>query len=289
MAGKTNETVTRLKRIFLCVIAGLIMAFNIKSFVRSGDLLPGGFSGLTILIQSIALKFGGISIPYGPIYIGLNLFPVILSFKAIGKRFTAYSCITIAIVAFLTDFIPSYDITSDVLLISIFGGLINGVAVSLCLNAGATSGGTDFISIYISERFKVDAWNYILLFNVFVLTCDGFLFGWDKALYSMIFQYVSTQVVNTMYKRYKKDTLFIVTEHPQEIAELISRLTNHGATRMNAEGMYEGKKKSLVYSVIDSTELKTLIEEIRKADPDAFVNAVRTDRISGRYYMRPQD
>lgn len=289
MAGKTEEIVTRIKRILLCVIAGLIMAFNIKSFVRSGDLLPGGFSGLTILIQSIALKFGGVTIPYGPIYIGLNLFPVILSFKAIGKRFTAYSCITIAIVAFLTDFIPSYDITSDVLLISIFGGLINGVAVSLCLNAGATSGGTDFISIYISEKFKVDAWNYILLFNVFVLTCDGFLFGWDKALYSMIFQYVSTQVVNTMYKRYKKDTLFIVTEHPQEIAELISKLTNHGATGMNAEGMYEGKKKSLVYSVIDSTELKMLIEEIRKADPDAFVNAIRTDRISGRYYMRPQD
>lgn len=289
MAGKTNETLTRIKRILLCVIAGLIMAFNIKSFVRSGDLLPGGFSGLTILIQSILLKFCGVSIPYGPVYVGLNLFPVILSFRAIGKRFTAYSCITIAIVAFLTDFIPSFDITSDVLLISIFGGLINGVAVSLCLNAGATSGGTDFISIYISERFKVDAWNYILLFNVFVLTCDGFLFGWDKALYSMIFQYVSTQVVNTLYKRYKKDTLFIVTEHPQEIAELISRLTNHGATRMNAEGMYEGKKKSLVYSVIDSTELKTLIEEIRKADPDAFVNAVRTDRISGRYYMRPQD
>ena len=288
MAGKTEEIVTRIKRILLCVIAGLIMAFNIKSFVRSGDLLPGGFSGLTILIQSIALKFGGVTIPYGPIYIGLNLFPVILSFKTIGKRFTAYSCITIAIVAFLTDFIPSYDITSDVLLISIFGGLINGVAVSLCLNAGATSGGTDFISIYISEKFKVDAWNYILLFNVFVLTCDGFLFGWDKALYSMIFQYVSTQVVNTMYKRYKKDTLFIVTEHPQEIAELISKLTNHGATGMNAEGMYEGKKKSLVYSVIDSTELKMLIEEIRKADPDAFVNAIRTDRISGRYYMRPQ-
>lgn len=289
MAGKTEEIVTRIKRILLCVIAGLIMSFNIRSFVRSGDLLPGGFSGLTILIQSIALKFGGISIPYGPIYIGLNLFPVILSFRAIGKRFTAYSCITIAIVAFLTDFIPSFDITSDVLLISIFGGLINGVAVSLCLNAGATSGGTDFISIYISERFKVDAWNYILLFNVFVLTCDGFLFGWDKALYSMIFQYVSTQVVNTMYKRYKKDTLFIVTEHPQEIAELISELTNHGATRMNAEGMYEGRKKSLVYSVIDSTELKMLMEEIRKADPDAFVNAIRTDRISGRYYMRPQD
>lgn len=284
MTGKN-----RFLRIVMCVIAGLIMAFNIRSFVRSGDLLPGGFSGLSILLQNVFDKFFGIKVPYGPIYVLLNISPIILSFRKIGKRFTAYSCITIAIVAFLTDFIPAFDITSDVLLVSVFGGVINGIAVSLCLNAGATSGGTDFISIYISEKLKVEAWNYILLFNVFILVCDGFLFGWDKALYSIIFQFVSTQVVNTMYRRYRKDTLFVVTEHPKEIAELINRLTNHGATRMNAEGMYEGNKKSLIYSVIDSEELKLIMEEIRKEDPDAFINAIRTDRISGRYYMRPND
>ena len=283
--GRKNKVL----RVLMCIAAGLIMSFNIRSFVRSGDLLPGGFSGLSILVQNIFGRFWNISIPYGPIYVLLNIFPVILSFRKIGKRFTVYSCITIAIVAFLTDFIPVFEITSDVLLISVFGGLINGIAVSLCLNAGATSGGTDFISIYFSEKFKIETWNYVLLFNVFILVCDGFLFGWDKALYSIIFQFVSTQVVNAMYKRYRKDTLFIVTEHPKEIAELINRLTNHGATRMNAEGMYEGKKKSLIYSVIDSEELKHIMEEIRKADPDAFINAIRTDRISGRYYMRPND
>ncbi len=283
--GRKNKVL----RVLMCMAAGLIMSFNIRSFVRSGDLLPGGFSGLSILIQNIFGRLLGISIPYGPIYVLLNIFPVILSFRKIGKRFTVYSCITIAIVAFLTDFIPVFEITSDVLLISVFGGLINGFAVSLCLNAGATSGGTDFISIYFSEKFKIETWNYILLFNVFVLVCDGFLFGWDKALYSIIFQFVSTQVVNAMYKRYRKDTLFVVTEHPKEIAELINRLTNHGATRMNAEGMYEGNKKSLIYSVIDSEELKHIMEEIRKADPDAFINAIRTDRISGRFYMRPND
>ncbi len=283
--GRKNKVL----RVLMCMAAGLIMSFNIRSFVRSGDLLPGGFSGLSILIQNIFGRLLGISIPYGPIYVLLNIFPVILSFRKIGKRFTVYSCITIAIVAFLTDFIPVFEITSDVLLISVFGGLINGIAVSLCLNAGATSGGTDFISIYFSEKFKIETWNYILLFNVFILVCDGFLFGWDKALYSIIFQFVSTQVVNAMYKRYRKDTLFVVTEHPKEIAELINRLTNHGATRMNAEGMYEGNKKSLIYSVIDSEELKHIMEEIRKADPDAFINAIRTDRISGRFYMRPND
>ena len=283
--GRKNKVL----RVLMCMAAGLIMSFNIRSFVRSGDLLPGGFSGLSILIQNIFGRLLGISIPYGPIYVLLNIFPVILSFRKIGKRFTVYSCITIAIVAFLTDFIPVFEITSDVLLISVFGGLINGFAVSLFLNAGATSGGTDFISIYFSEKFKIETWNYILLFNVFVLVCDGFLFGWDKALYSIIFQFVSTQVVNAMYKRYRKDTLFVVTEHPKEIAELINRLTNHGATRMNAEGMYEGNKKSLIYSVIDSEELKHIMEEIRKADPEAFINAIRTDRISGRFYMRPND
>jgi uncharacterized membrane-anchored protein YitT (DUF2179 family) len=276
-------------RILMCVAAGLIMSFNIRSFVRAGDLLPGGFSGLTILIQNIFARFFDIKIPYGPVYIALNLFPVIISFRHIGRRFTVYSCITIAIVAFLTDFIPVFDITSDVLLVSVFGGVINGIAVSLCLNAGATSGGTDFISIYISEKLKVEAWNYILLFNVFILVCDGFLFGWEKALYSILFQYVSTQVVNTLYKRYRKDTLFVVTEHPKEVAGIINRLAHHGATRMNAEGMYEGNKKSLIYSVIDSEELKTIMEEIRKEDPDAFINAIRTDRISGRFYMRPND
>ena len=283
--GRKNKVL----RVLMCMAAGLIMSFNIRSFVRSGDLLPGGFSGLSILIQNIFGRLIGLSIPYGPVYVLLNIFPVILSFRKIGKRFTVYSCITIAIVAFLTAFIHVFEITSDVLLISVFGGLINGIAVSLCLNAGATSGGTDFISIYFSEKFKIETWNYILLFNVFVLVCDGFLFGWDKALYSIIFQFVSTQVVNAMYKRYRKDTLFVVTEHPKEIAELINRLTNHGATRMNAEGMYEGNKKSLIYSVIDSEELKHIMEEIRKADPDAFINAIRTDRISGRFYMRPND
>ena len=90
-------------------------------------------------------------------------------------------------------------IISDMLLISVFGGIINGFSISLCLIAGATSGGTDFISIAISEKYHVDAFNYILIFNAVMLTADGFIFGWEKALYSIIFQYTSTQVINLIY------------------------------------------------------------------------------------------
>lgn len=277
------------KRILLCILAGVLMSANIRTFVNTGGILPGGFSGLTLLLQSICDKFFGFKVPYAVFYILLNLFPITLGFRKIGKKFTIYSCITILLVAFLTDLFPAYVITSDILLASVFGGLFNGLAISICLAAGATSGGTDFISIYISEKYKVDAWNYILIFNACILVCDGFLFGWDKALYSIIFQYVSTQVINASYKRYKKNTLFIVTDHPRAIAELIDRITRHGATELEAVGMYEGKARSIIYSVIDSDELKLIMREIHNVDESAFVNVLRTDHLVGRFYMRPKD
>lgn len=265
------------------------MSVNLRTFVHTGGLLPGGFSGLTLLLQSIGIHFFGITIPYGPLYFLMNLFPIILSFRKIGKKFTAYSCVTIGVVALLTDQIPAYILTSDVLLISVFGGIINGLAISLCLSENATSGGTDFIAIYISEKYKVDAFNYILIFNMVILLCDGFLFGWDKALYSIIFQYVSTQMINTTYKRYKKNTLFIVTEHPKEVTEVINRLTMHGATEMDVIGTYKDTPRSMIYSVINADEIRDVLKDIRQEDPAAFVNVLRTDQLSGRYYMRPND
>ena len=102
----------------------------------------------------------------------------------------------IVLTGILTDVMPVYVITYDILLISIFGGMISGAAVSMCLLMNATTGGTDFIAIYLSDKKGVDSWNMILGLNGIILLFAGFLFGWDKALYSIIFQYVSTQVLH---------------------------------------------------------------------------------------------
>ena len=112
-----------------------------------------------------------------------------------GKKFTLYSCQCIVLVSIFTDLVPTIPITEDLLLICVFGGLITGFAVSLCLRARATSGGTDFIAIALSERKNIDAWNYILAGNAVMLTVAGLLFGWERALYSIIFQFTSTQTV----------------------------------------------------------------------------------------------
>ena len=134
-------------RFVVVTIASVVFALNIKSFVRTGGILPGGATGLTLLIQEIADRFIGIKIPYTPINVAINVVPVFIGFKYIGKKFTSLSCIVILLTGILADLIPGYVITNDLILISIFGGIINGVAISLCLLMDATSGGIDFIAI----------------------------------------------------------------------------------------------------------------------------------------------
>lgn len=278
-----------LQRVVLVLLGALVMALNIKIFVRAGDMFPGGFTGLTLLIQRTAARYFQIALPYTLINLLLNAFPAAISFKYIGKRFTLYSGLMIVATSVLTDLLPSLEVTSDPLLISVFGGIINGCAISLCLSASATSGGTDFIAIYFSEKKGVDTWNYVLAGNVAMLVVAGLLFGWEKSLYSIIFQFVSTQVLHALYKRYQKQTLLIITDHPDEVYRIIRDNTHHDATHFMGIGCYEGKEKHMLYSVISAEETSRTIEGIREVDPKAFINCIGTEHITGRFYSSPHD
>ena len=278
-----------LKRIIVVIFAAVMMAFNIKVLVRTGELFPGGATGLTVLIQRLALRYFSVELPYSAINLLLNAFPVYIGFRYIGKKFTLLSLLLILVSGFLTDLIPPYVVTYDTLLIAIFGGLINGTAISLCLSQDATSGGTDFIAIYLAEKKGVETWNLILGLNAILLLTAGYFFGWDNALYSIVYQYVSTQTMHTLYRNYQRQTLLIVTTKGQEICDEIYRLTHHGATLLNAEGAHEHKNKKFVYSVISGTDVRKAIRAIHEIDPQAFINSFRTQEIKGHFYMKPKD
>lgn len=275
-----------LKRYGCACLAAVIFAVNIKTFIRAGGLIPGGLSGLSLLLQNIFQTFIGIELPYSLINILLNSIPIFIGFKFIGKKFTMGACCMIFLSSFLTDIIPVQPITYDTLLISIFGGLINGFCVSLCLIGNTCSGGLDFIAIYFSEKNGRDIWNYILCVNAAMLIVAGVLFGWDKALYSIIFQFTSTQVVQILHQRYKKHTLFIVTKEPKRVYKEISQLTNHSATLFEGTGCYTDERTSLIYSVVSREEAKILVKKVQAADPAAFVNIIKTDYINGRFYQK---
>lgn len=277
------------KRIVVVCLASVLMAVNIKSFVRTGGLYPGGATGVTLLIQRVAELFFHITVPYTVVNLLLNAIPVYIGFKYIGKKFTMYSCLMIILTSILTDIIPGYVITYDTLLISIFGGIINGCVISLCLAMNATTGGTDFIAIFLSEKKGIDSWNVVLGLNVVILAAAGILFGWDKALYSIIFQYASTQVLHGLYKKYQQQTLFVVTNRAKEVYKAIAEISNHGATIIEGEGSYEHHERKVVYSVISKSESKSIIRAIKEVDPHAFINVVNTEQISGRFYQKPNE
>ena len=277
-------------RVLVITLASFLYALNLKSFVAAGDLFPGGFAGLSRLIQRTADVYFDLTIPFSPLNLLFNAVPAVISFKLIGKRFTLYSCLSIVLTSFFTDLIPTIAITEDVLLVCVFGGLLNGCALSLCLLVRATSGGTDFIAIALSERKNIDAWNYILGGNVVMLTVAGLLLGWDAALYSILFQFTSTQVVRMLDPDGKRSTLFIVTgrESAGGVCAVIQD-THHTATLIEGVGLYNGEPCVMVYSVVENSRVRAMAQQIRQTDPKAFVNVVPTDRVVGRFYRRPRD
>ncbi len=274
-----------LKTILAVTFAALLMAINKNTFIDTAGLYPGGVSGMTILLQRLVTMLFHVTLPFSVVNVALNLIPIYIGFRFIGKKFTAYSCLMIVLNSIFTDILPNKVITEDPLLIAIFGGIIQGFAISVCLNAGATSGGTDFIAIFLSERRGVESFSIILGFNACILCTAGFLFGWDKALYSIILQYVSTDVQRLLYKKFQQSTFFIVTTKPIAVCNAIYNISQHGATVLEGEGSYGHCERNVVYSVVSAAESAQVTRVIREADSEAFINEIKTQRLSGRFYQ----
>ncbi len=275
------------KTTLMIVISALISALSLKVFISAGGLFPGGFSGLAVLLSRLILREYGIDIPFGVLYVSFNIIPTILVYKFVGKWFTRYSVLQFALVSILVAVIPEMEITYDIVLIAIFGGILSGISASLALAANASGGGTDFIAIYISNKTNAPAWQYILYGNSLLLVVAGLLFGWEKALYSIIFQYVSTQVVNSMHQRYKLMSLRLFTEVPDAMIEAILKTTRHGITKLWGEGGYSKRPKCMLYMVVNAFEVEDIVAIAQTVDPKVFIDISKTERVLGNYYRKP--
>ena len=216
--GKTPEILSGVS-VFVVIAASIFMLGIYAALLRLPDCFRGIFRTFPVVTGNRTGLFG-ISIPYTLLNVLLNLFPTYIAYKYIGKRFTLYSIVVIVLSSIFVDILPPYMFTDDILLLSVFGGILNGFATSLCLNVGTTTGGTDFISIFFAHEKGIDAWNYILIGNVIMLVIAGALFGWSSALYSIIFQFCSTQVIQVLYKRYKKKHYLLFPINPMRFITL---------------------------------------------------------------------
>ena len=290
IAQQNNNRIEANARTLIAVLIGsVIMAVNMKTFINQGNLLPGGANGIVVLTQRIMDTFFHVKIPFSALSFTVNAIPAYLAFKTVGKKFTLFSCLCIVIMSVLTDLIPAHAVTYDMLLIAVFGGIINGFAISLILNAGASSGGSDFVAMYFSVRKGISTWNYVLIFNACIILISGQLFGMDSALYTIIFQFCQTQVLNMVYKRYNKKTILVVTDKPQDVADRIMEVTHHAATMFKAEGAYAHMDHYIVYSVLSAEDVPRVRRQVRLVDQHAFLNVVASEAVAGNFYVKPID
>lgn len=277
------------KAITMVMISALFYSFAMKAFVNAGNLFPAGFAGISTLISRCLAEYANINVPFGVLYFLLNLGPTLLVYHYVGHRFTIYSVLQYSLTSLFTEILPAFPLTDDLLLIAVFGGIVGGFAVSVALMADASTGGMDFLAIFFSNRFNKETWSYVMMVNACILVIAGLLFSWEQSLYSIIYQFCSNQTVKTLHKRYKLKTLFIVTNHPDDVSDAVFKTCRHGITKINAEGMYSKEDKSLLYMTCNDYQVRDIIKSIQSADPKVFVTIMKSDQIVGNYYQVPFD
>ena len=276
-----------LKRLCYIVLSAFLYSVSMQVFVNSGNLFPGGFAGLSLLVTRSLSQFANIELSFSVVYILLNIFPTLLVYKYIGHRFTIFSIIQILLVSLFTFILPRYQLTSDPLLIAVFGGLLSGLGISIALRHGASSGGTDFLAIYFANKLKRPTWNYVFVASAVVILFAGFLFGWNAALYSIIYQFCNTQMVSLRHDRYKLANLIIVTRKADEVEARLLGTVRHGITSLSAEGGYAHRPEKVLLMTVNAFQVEDLVEAAKKADPHVFINISHTERIVGNYYQAP--
>ena len=270
-------------KIALIVFGVFCYSFGLKWFVYSANILPAGFTGLSLLMQKLIFNATGTMLPITVYNIAWNIVPAALSYKFVGKKFTIISFIILFLFNFIADAVPTIDLTHDPFVASIFGGILCGFGASLWFRCGVSGGGSDFVAMTLSAKYHISAFGYIMAFNIVLIIIQGILFGWDFAFYSIIYQYVSTQAINIFYRHYEARTIFIITTKPEEVAKAMIEKSGHSSTKFDGIGSYSKNAKSMLYTVVTQPEVRQITLIIKKCDPAAFINVIKSNEIQGNF------
>ncbi len=272
-----------LQKVLLVVLSAFFYAISLKVFIEPADLVPAGFIGFSRLVEKILMDFFHIKLGYMSLYFVLQSLMTLLVFKIIGRRFTLMTILWFGLMSLFTMFIPVFYIESDLILMTIFGGVVSGISTLIALRAGASGGGTDFIAVYFLNKGNIPIYDYIMYGNWIVIAIFGYLFGWKLAMYSMVFQYVSTSLVTNMNTQQKLANLYIISAKANEVGKVLLKAQKHGITRIWGDGVYTGKPRGMLFMVVSEYEVAQIVHLVQQVDPDAFINISKAERVVGNF------
>jgi len=263
------------KKIIIVIIGALLNAIALNFFLIPADVYSSGFAGVAQLVASVS------PISTGILLFLLNVPVAILGWIKVGKSFTCFSFFSVACMSLFLEIIPVTSYSDDILLNAVFGGVIAAVGVGITLKMGASTGGMDIIAMILSRVQDKPVGTYFFILNGIIIITAGAIYGWEKALYTLVNLYAATRVIDTIHTNNQKLTVMIVTKKTNELKQAIHNKLVRGITILPARGAFSNESKEMLMIVITRYELYDIERIIKEVDPEAFTNVVQTNAVLG--------
>ncbi|MGX7418448.1 YitT family protein [Carnobacterium gallinarum] len=272
------------KKIFFVFFAAITNAIALNNFLIPAKVYGAGLNGVSQLLSSFLYDFNHIRISTGMLIMLFNIPIALLGWYKVGRDFTLFSFLTVALMSFFSIVLPVQEVTNDPIMNAIVGGVISGVGVGFALKYGFSTGGMDIVSMVLAKTTGRSIGSLMFGINFIIISAAGFIYGWEYALYTLLSIYVLTKVVDTIHTSHQKVTAMIVTQHAPAMTAAIREKLIRGITLLPAKGGYTGSDSTVLMVVVTRYELYDLEQAVRETDPTAFVNILQTNRVIGEFW-----
>ncbi len=272
------------KNILFLTFGAIVTAFALEAFLVPNNIIDGGIIGISMIISHISKWNLGILV------LILNAPFILLAFKKMGKKFVFQTAYANVILALSINFFHHYKVTGDVLLATVFGGIILGVGVGLILKNEGSLDGTEILSLLVSKRFGCSVGEFIMGLNLFIYIVAGKVFGWESAMYSIMTYFIASKVIDIVMEGLNSSkSVRIISDDSCAIGQALIEKLDISVTYLQGIGGYTGQDKDLIYCVISRLELPKMLEIIKEIDPKAFVSVVDVHEVYGGRFRKRID
>ncbi|KAB2331026.1 YitT family protein [Bacillus mesophilum] len=271
-----------LKRMIFIIIGAIFMGIGIEEFLVPNQILDGGIVGISIILSHLT------DIKLGIFIFLLNIPFFYIGYKQIGKTFALSTLLGIGVLSLTTLLLHNVPVfTSDLLLATVFGGISLGIGVGIVIRYGGSLDGTEILAILLNKNLPFSVGEIIMFFNVFIFVTAGFVFGWDRAMYSIITYFIAFKTIDVVIQGLDESkSAWIISENHQFIGEAIIARLGRGVTYLKGEGAFTGDDKKVIFVVItrlEEAKLKTIVEEL---DPNAFLAVANISEVRGGRFKK---
>ena len=264
----------------LLLLGAFIASIGLEIFLVPNDVIDGGVVGLAIMAGAITGK------EYGIFLVLFNLPFLYLGYKQIGKDFAVATAVAIVLLAVWTNYFePVPQLTDDIFLAAIFGGIIDGIGVGLIMRAGGSLDGTEIVAIIADKKSAFSVGEIVMFINLFIFAGAGFLFDWERAMYSIVAYFVISNTIDVVIKGLDESfSVMIVTQASDAIGQALMSELGRGITVLYGEGGYKKEQRRVIYAVVTRLEVQRVKEIVRDNDESAFVTINQvSDIVGGRF------